>query len=248
MTARKISTEILRKQRAKLKSSHKELKYLSHRLICVREDERKTLSSVLHNEAGALAGLLKGQLNTVQKEIQAGRLDTGLQGLNESLSLVNRHVEALKKIAVSMRPPDLGRMSLPEVLRNYYSESAEKTGLNIVFRFGLNGHEIKNHKSIIIYRIAQEALNNIINHAEAKNVTMSLAHRDSVIRLKISDDGRGFHPHNELKSKKIGLGLLSMKEMAECVGGRFAIRSTPGKGTTLSVAIPVRNGVPRLGK
>jgi len=245
ITAQKISEENLLKQRAKLKSSHKELKYLSHRLICVREEERKTLSSVLHNEAGALAGLLKGQLNTVEKEIQAGRLETGLQGLNESLSLVSQHIAALKKCAVDLRPPELDRLSLPEVLKNYYSESAEKTGLSIVFRFSLNGHEIQKHASTIIYRIAQEALNNIIHHAEAKDVTMSLAVGGGFIRLKIADDGLGFHPDKKLKAKKIGLGIRSMNEMAKCVGGRFAVRSTPGKGTTVSVAIPIQNGVPR---
>ncbi|MCX6563834.1 MAG: PAS domain S-box protein [Candidatus Aminicenantes bacterium] len=245
VTARKISTENLRKQRAKLRSSQKELKYFSRRLICIREEERKNLSSVLHNEAGALAGLLKCRLNTVQKEIQAGQTSPALQGLDESLSLVNGHIAALKKCAMNLRPPDLDRLSLPEVLKNCYSDAAEKTGLKIVFRFGLNGHEIKNHASTIIYRIAQEALNNIIHHTEAKNVILSLACRDSVIRLKIADDGRGFHPDKKLKAKKLGLGILSMNEMAECVGGRFAIRSSPGKGTTVSVAIPVRNGVSR---
>jgi PAS domain S-box-containing protein len=243
VTARKISTENLRKQRAKLRSSQKELKSFSRRLICVREEERKNLSSVLHNEAGALAGLLKCRLNAVQKEIQAGQTSPALQGLDESLSLVSQHIAALKKCAVDLRPPDLDRLSLPEVLKNYYSEAAEKTGLNIVFRFGLNGHEIQNHASTIIYRIAQEALNNIIHHAEAKKVILSLAFGGGFIRLKITDDGRGFHPDKKLKAKKIGLGIRSMNEMADCVGGRFAIQSSPGKGTTVSVAIPVGSGV-----
>lgn len=243
VTAQKISEETLLKQRAKLKSSQKELEYVSRRLICVREEERKNLSSVLHNEAGSLAGLLKCRLNAVRKEIQAGQTSPALQGLDESLSLVSQHIAALKKCAVDLRPPDLDRLSLPEVLKNYYSEAAEKTGLNIVFRFGLNGHEIKNHASTIIYRIAQEALNNIIHHAAAKKVTMSLTVGDGVIRLKITDDGRGFYPDKKLKEKKIGLGIRSMNEMADCVGGRFAIRSSPGKGTTVSVAIPVGSGV-----
>jgi PAS domain S-box-containing protein len=243
ITAQKISEETLLKQRAKLRSSQKELKDFSRRLICVREEERKNLSSVLHNEAGSLAGMLKCRLNAVQKEIQAGQTSPALQGLDESLSLVSQHIAALKKCAVDLRPPDLDRLSLPEVLKNYYSEAAEKTGLNIVFRFGLNGHEIQNHASTIIYRIAQEALNNIIHHAAAKKVTLSLAFGGGFIRLKITDDGRGFHPDKKLKAKKIGLGIRSMNEMADCVGGRFAIRSSPGKGTTVSVAIPVESGV-----
>jgi PAS domain S-box-containing protein len=243
ITAQKISEETLLKQRAKLRSSQKELKDFSRRLICVREEERKNLSSVLHNEAGSLAGMLKCRLNAVQKEIQAGQTSPALQGLDESLSLVSQHIAALKKCAVDLRPPDLDRLSLPEVLKNYYSEAAEKTGLNIVFRFGLNGHEIQNHASTIIYRIAQEALNNIIHHAAAKKVTLSLAFGGGFIRLKITDDGRGFHPDKKLKAKKIGLGIRSMNEMADCVGGRFAIRSSPGKGTTVSIAIPVGSGI-----
>jgi PAS domain S-box-containing protein len=239
VTAQRNSEETLLKQRAKLRSSQKELKSFSRQLICVREQERKNLSSVLHNEAGALAGLLKCRLEAVHKEIQAGQTSPALQGLDESLSLVQRHVEALKKCAVDLRPPDLDRLSLPEVLKNYYSDAVEKTGLHIAFRFDLDGHEIKDNAATIIYRIAQEALNNIIHHAEAKKVTLSLALGGGFIRLKITDDGRGFNPDKKLKAKKIGLGIRSMNEMADCVRGRFAIRSSPGKGTTVSVAIRV---------
>jgi len=241
---RRRTEELLRKQRRKLRAYSKDLKYFSQRLICVREQERRNLSYLLHHEAGSLAVLLRRQLAGVSADIRARRSGPALRALADSLSLLDRHVSVLKKCACDLHPPDLEGMGLAKVLKDFYTEAAEKAGLNVSLHFRLNRRRLDTPASIIVYRVAQEALNNVLAHAAATSVALSLTVRDGTVRLLVRDDGKGFHPNRALKADRKAIGLRSMKEMADCLGGRVAIRSAPGKGTSIALTLPARGGHP----
>jgi len=240
ITERKRTVELLRKQRYKLRASAKDLKVFSQRLIQVREQERRNLSYLLHHEAGSLAFLLRRQLAGALSDIRTGRPDPALGALAEGLSLLDRHVAALKKYAGDLRPPDLDGLGLVKAVKNLYADASEKAGLRISFQFRTNRHRFGTTVSIIVYRVAQEALNNVLAHGAATSVSLSLAVRDGSIRLLVRDNGKGFHPDRALKADRKSMGLRSMKEMAEILGGRVDVRSAPGKGTSIALALPAR--------
>ena len=240
ITERKRTVELLRKQRRKLRASAKDLKVFSQRLIQVREQERRNLSYLLHHEAGTLAFLLRRQLTGALPDIRARRPGRALGALAEGVSLLDRHVAALKKYAGDLRPPDLDGLGLVKAVKYLYADASEKAGLRVSFQFRTNRHRFDTTASIIVYRVAQEALNNVLAHGAATSVSLSLAVRDGSIRLLVRDNGKGFHPDRALKADRKSMGLRSMKEMAEILGGRVDVRSAPGKGTSIALTLPAR--------
>lgn len=243
ITGRKRRVELLRKQRRKLWAFAEDLKKFPQRLIQVREQECRNLSYLLHQEAGSLAVLLRRQLAGVSADIQAGRPGPTLGTLAEALSFLDRHIAALKKYAGDLRPPDLDSLGLAKTVKNLYADASEKTGLRVSFQFRTNRHRFDTTASIIVYRVAQEALNNVLAHAAATSVSLSLAVRDGSIRLLVRDDGKGFHPDRALKADRKSIGLRGMKEMAEILGGRIDVRSAPGKGSSIALTLPARPGL-----
>lgn len=163
-----------------------------------------------------------------------------LGALTEGLSLLDRHIAALKKYAGDLRPPDLDGLGLAKAVKYLYADASEKAGLRVSFQFRTNRHRFDTTASIIVYRVAQEALNNILAHGAATSVSLSLAVRDGSIRLLVRDNGKGFRPDRALKADRKSMGLRSMKEMAEILGGRVDVRSAPGKGTSIALTLPAR--------
>ena len=149
------------------------------------------------------------------------------------------------QFAGQLRPPALDDLGLIPALHSYMKDFAKRTGLPIRFTSFTRGRieQLDSDKRTVLYRVAQEALTNVARHAQASLVKVSIQKLRGVIRMEIKDNGKSFEVQGVLSAKRNkGLGLLGMRERVEMVGGRFAVESAPGKGTTIRAEIPFGNG------
>ena len=170
--------------------------------------------------------------------------DSGItEKLSELQSIANKIDSEIDFLAWELRPSVLDNLGLSEAIRRYVNEWSLHFNIKAEFdRIGLNRHKLTPEIEINLYRIGQEALNNIAKHAGAKNVAVLLEQRDGEIIFIIEDNGTGFEPSKGaiLTGDDRGMGLLGMKERAELVGGTFHMESSNGAGTTVYVRVPAQ--------
>ncbi len=193
-----------------------------------QELERRRLARELHDETGqALASILLG-LKAVEEEIGAERV-------RELRALVASALADVRRLAVELRPTSLDDFGLAPALERLASVTAERSELKVQLNVASPETALSPELETAIYRIVQEALTNIVKHAEARSVSIVVATTASGVRAVIEDDGRGF----DLQAVRDGaLGLVGMRERVGLLGGRFAVESAPGRGTTILVELP----------
>ncbi len=236
--------EITRKQaEERLAQSENELRYLSAQLLRAQEDERKRLAQELHDGIGQSISAIKFKLETCMKQIRdnpnsgaAGQLDT-------LLPMVQNTVEEVQRIAVDLRPFIIDDLGLVATLR-WFLRQFQNTYANIQLdnRIGLEEQEIPESLKIVIFRIAQEALNNVAKHSRANRVHFALRKRKDRIELLIRDNGVGIEGGSTASTPSCGkgFGLSSMKERTEFSGGMFRLDTGPSAGTSLISSWPLK--------
>jgi chemotaxis family two-component system sensor kinase Cph1 len=143
-------------------------------------------------------------------------------------------------LAWELRPASLDELGLVAATEGFTQDWSKHFGIAVDFHTsGLAAIRLEPDIEINLYRIAQEALNNVYKHAQATQVDVILEHRDKSLVLIIEDNGQGFSPNEKINIEE-GLGLISMRERAALVGGELEIESTPGKGTTIFARIPIQ--------
>ena len=242
---RKLIEKRLESSRRRLAAGQKELRQFSHRMLSVREEERKNLSAIMHDEVGSMAIWLNSVFSTIEQGIRKRNWNEALKTIIQSKQAVKNLTSRLKSIAAKLRPPDLEITGLPEALREYCLELSNATNLTINFRDEMRPNIIDDGVGIILYRIVQEATNNIVKHARARRVEVSLSSWREGVKLVIKDDGKGFFMGKKGKHTKNQMGLLGMKEMAESLGGTFHLATRPGLGTAVAVSLPSLTRPPR---
>ena len=235
---RKRAEEKLKQHEQMLEASERELKNFSRKILSIREEEKKNLSAILHDEVGSMAVAFSSYLTAIEEEIKNNNLKDVLEATAKSRSALKKFVSRLKKIAVDLRPPDLDIIGLPDALREYFSDVVEHTNVKIDFRVDMDKKRINDNVAIIVYRIVHEALNNIIKHANATKVRITLYCRGNKLKLNVGDNGNGFDIEKSLKGAKIHMGIRGMREMVDSLDGTFNIKSAPGKGTEISITLP----------
>jgi signal transduction histidine kinase len=209
------------------------LRELSARLVRAQEEERRALSRELHDEAGqSFSAILLETENLMDVE----QSETVRPHLESIRNLAQRGLAGARNMALLLRPSMLDDFGLVPALNWQAKETAKRTGLRIqVFAADLPRDLPEEHKTCI-YRIVQEALNNVSRHAQASAAQVGLQRTDQQIDLTIQDDGTGFD------SERVrGLGLLGMEERVHHLGGSFSIDSQPGRGTLLKIHLPLAN-------
>jgi two-component system sensor histidine kinase DegS len=220
-----------------LEVSERNLKEFSGKILSVREEEKKKLSSGLHDEVGSMTVALGSSLSITEEEIKDNNVQGALSGIKQAKNVLQKSVKKLKNISIDLRPPDLDIIGLPSVLRQYFSTIGEQTKIKIDFDVNVDEKRLNDEVAIALYRVNQEALNNIVKHAKARKVKIRLYFQGNDIKLTIRDDGKGFDMEDGLQ-KTNGFGIRGMKERIESLGGRFFIKSTPKKGTEINTTIP----------
>ncbi|KPJ61140.1 MAG: hypothetical protein AMJ42_01235 [Deltaproteobacteria bacterium DG_8] len=233
---RKEGLDQLKLHQKMLKISERNLKEFSGKILSVREEEKKKLSHSLHDEVGSLSVNLGSSLSITEEEIKDNNVQAALDKINQTKSALTQSVEKLKKISIDLRPPNLDVIGLPSVLRQYFSNIRKQAKIRIHFSANMDGKELSDDVAITLYRVTQEAMNNVIKHARAKNARIILYSNRNKIKLIVDDNGKGFDVKKRLPKTK-GLGIRGMRERIESLGGTFNITSVPQEGTKISVEI-----------
>jgi PAS domain S-box-containing protein len=232
ITERKRAEELLQR-------SQEELRRLSTRLLSVQEEERKRIARELHDGIGqslsALKFLLENRLQMMEKNSAPG----DLQPLESMIPMLQNAIEEVRQMQTDLRPPtldDLGiRATLSWFCREYQRIYSE---IRIEQEIEVRENEIPHDLKTVIYRVLQEAMNNVAKHSGAKRVRLSLAKKNGWIQLRVEDNGSGFDPRKVLSEERTGygFGLTSMRERTELSGGSFSIESIQGRGTILQAS------------
>lgn len=203
------------------------------RVVAGQEVERRRLARELHDETGqALTSILLA-LRAVE---EAGSGDGLQKSVSDVRELVVATLQDVRKLAVQLRPAALDDFGLVPALERLVQTYSETTGIAVELEAGLGEHRLPAELETTLYRIVQEALTNIVKHADATKVSVLLVRREGSVTAVIEDDGRGFDPRNTREDR---LGLLGMRERAELHDGRLKIEAAEGSGTTLVVEVPL---------
>ena len=202
------------------------------RVVSAQELERQRLARELHDETGqALTSILLG-LKRVEDAASASEASAAAGELRD---LVVTTLQDVRRLAVELRPKALDDFGLVSALERLVETFHEQTGIEVDLEPRLGEDRLPFDVETTLYRITQEALTNVVKHAQAKHVSIVLTRRDGSVSAVIEDDGRGF---SSVSSNQDGLGLLGMRERISLVGGRLDVESSPGSGTTLSIEVP----------
>jgi PAS domain S-box-containing protein len=214
------------------------LRALTHRVVQVQEAERGRVAVELHDHITQLlcAILVRSQTLANKLSSRAGPAKREAMKLRE---LLGQTAEEVERISRNLRPSVLDELGLAAVLRDTSTEFTERTGVSVKLACMQLTARLPADAELTLYRILQEALNNVEKHARARHVTVSLKQLDNFVQLAIIDDGIGFDPvlQPARRKGKGGFGLLSMHERATYVGGTLNVTSAPGKGTSVLVEV-----------
>ena len=211
------------------------LHQLANKLIQSQEQERKRVSSELHDGLGQILSALKYKVEFATIEAKEKPIDAEVV-LKDILKNITVALTELRRVSSDLKPSVLEDLGVILALKWFTEEYAKiYTTINIDVKIDASESEIKEDHKVVIYRIVQEAINNIIKHAEAKNIIITLTKSDKGLLLRISDDGVGFNVQKMKKDKSRGLGLDSMEERALKVDGVFKMSSSKFSGTVVQV-------------
>jgi signal transduction histidine kinase len=207
--------------------SHRVARDALRRVVAGQELERRRLARELHDETGqALTSILLG-LRAVEESGSAEEMRHAATDLRE---LVVGTLQDVRRLAVQLRPKALDDFGLAAALERLVETFSEASGLRAELEARLGDERLPAEVETTLYRIVQEALTNIVKHAEASSVSILLVKRDGSATVVIEDDGLGFDPE---KTREEGLGLMGMRERVELHDGRLTVETVEGSGTTL---------------
>lgn len=222
--------------RLKLKEKEEARQTLLESLVKAQEGERARLGRELHDSAGQNLTSLLVRLKTIEKQSDTPNMQ---QSLHTMQDVVSQTIEEIRQISYRLRPAALDEFGLEAAIDTLVSEMSSGTGVSIKRNLNLADIQLSSELETVIYRIVQEGLTNVIRHAEATRVDLELVKEASALCLRIDDNGCGFDPNTLVEKGKHGMGLASIRERAEIVGGRLDVFSAPSEGTTIQVEIPL---------
>jgi signal transduction histidine kinase len=210
-----------------------EIQRLSAETRRAEEEERRRLGRELHDEAGQSMLTLRLQLEIMERDAPAPLR----QRLSEARTIVESTVDELRRIVAALSPAVLERLGLASAVRQLAVRFGKLHQARLRTRISVPSAGLPRETQEVIYRVAQECLQNIAKHSQATHVNLSLRAADKRIRLSVADNGAGFCAETALR-KPMSFGLAGMRERAALLGGTLAVRSVPGKGTTIVLELP----------
>jgi signal transduction histidine kinase len=209
---------------------------LARQLVAAQEQERRQLARELHDQIGQNLAVLNMNLIITRNQLSQESTQRADRRLAEAIQLVDQTVEQIRNVMAELRPAILDDFGLVAALRWYMRHFARHTDLAVLLEVE-EPHaaaRLPADLETALFRIAQEALTNVLKHAHARLATLTLTVADQTIRLTIGDDGVGFNPSaSRRKTQRWSLGLMTMQERVEAVGGRLVIDSVLGQGTRI---------------
>lgn len=240
VSARKELELRVQERTAELERANQQLRQIPSRLIAAQEKERKRIGGELHDSIGQTLAALKYWVEMILLERDQGKFELALTRLEQFVPSLQRSIEETRAIYMGLRPSMLETLGVISTLTWFCREFQRiYPAHHLELSIGLVEDDIPEPLKIVIFRITQEALNNIAKHSRAEWVDISLGKGRGGIELSIADDGVGFGlgetgPQTEARS----LGLTGMQERVEATGGTLSIKSKPGEGTTIRCVWP----------
>jgi signal transduction histidine kinase len=235
--------EQLQQAQDNLEATQERYRSLSRRLVALQETERRDIARELHDRVGQTLTAMRINMDLIRTRL--GEHDDRLiRARNEDcLQLLDSTFKAVQDVMHDLRPPMLDEYGLVAPLKSYAKQFTERTGINVEIR-GIEGRRLGREVEVALFRIAQEALNNVARHSQARNVRIEIRETAEETALTVEDDGVGLDPERE-RLEKIGYGLITMRERAEAVGCTFETSSKEGRGLRITVKVP---GTPAPGR
>jgi signal transduction histidine kinase len=219
-----------------VQSNRKRLETVSRRLVEVQETERRHLAHELHDEIGQSLTAILYRLEAVKASRTSGN---GI--LDEAIEITDRTMQSVRNISLDLRPSLLDEAGLAETLRWYVDRMVRSDTLEVNLSVSPVLRSLPLDVRTACFRIVQEALTNVVRHAEARRARVELKQSGSRVELAVWDDGRGFDVEEAYREARSGtsMGILGMRERAELLGGELVFASSPGAGTTVKASVPL---------
>jgi PAS domain S-box-containing protein len=222
-----------------LRESADRLQLLSRRLLEVQEEERRHLARELHDEFGQLLATITVQLHAAKTLAR----ESARSIIEECISILQRAGDEVRSLALELRPTMLDTAGLDATVRWLAAQHEQRTGIATEVVGHLN--EVPGEVAIAAFRAIQEALTNVLRHAQAQHIWIELSQSDGAVELLVRDDGVGFDVPKTLDwaANRGHLGLLGMRERVQILGGHLEVDSKPGLGTRIRLSLPLTEPV-----
>lgn len=225
-----------------LRSSNQRLAMMSRKIMENQEQDRRRIARELHDEIGQLLTAMKINLQFLIKETDCEvRKDPICERLNELLELIDDTIKQIRAISLDLRPSMLDDLGLVPAIRWYMDQQAQRSGIHVSVEEIDMPDRIDSTIENACYRVMQEAVNNVLKHAQATQVHVLIQTMANGLHLIVRDDGKGFDAEAARQKAIQGrsFGILGMQERIELIGGSFTIQSEPGKGSEVKAVFPL---------
>jgi len=244
----RVANEELRKEIAERKQAEanlnirsEQLRALSARLQSAREEEGTRIAREIHDELGSMLTSLKWDLEEISRMLSTPPSESQLAVMREKvralIKLTDMSVSTLRRIASELRPSVLDDLGLVAAIEWQAQQFQARTGVVCVCDCSMENIELSAEQSTAVFRIFQEALTNVLRHAQATRVDIKINKEKSHFVLSVSDNGKGITSGE--KSEQQSLGILGMRERAHLIGGEVSITSAEGQGTVVTLRVPI---------
>lgn len=225
---------VLVREIRKKNRSDRALRLLSKRVIEAGEEERRHIARELHDDVGQRLSLLSFQLDIVNGQLHSDARSPERPNLDEPLQELSTLITDVHKLSHRLHSTKLEHLGLKVALTELCEHFSQKHGLRIDLRAGTIPPDLRHDVALCFYRVAQEAMNNVVKHSRAVSVQIVFSASQERLEMKLADSGKGF----DKATAPIGLGLTAMEERVRTLNGVFSLHSKPGNGTRIFVSIP----------
>lgn len=215
------------------------LKEMTTELSLIEEKQRKEFAANIHDHLSQLLVISQMKINDLKNQLQREN--------QQQLEIISKHIsEALensRQITYDLSPPVLYELGLVETMYWLIDKLNEEQNIHADFITNIEIIELPESKLILVYRVIQELVNNVLKHAQADNVEIVFKAKSDLFEINVDDDGKGFIMNGTLdtKFKKGGFGLFAVKERVNNLGGKFSVNSKPGFGTSVKITVPLND-------
>jgi signal transduction histidine kinase len=218
--------------------NRRDLERLSARLVSAQEEERRVIARELHDEVGQALTAIKMELGVAQRGVRSDSREAA--SLAEARTIAEAALQNVRDMSQLLHPSMLDDFGLPETLQTYLRGFSKRSGIRAQITTERMEERLPADVEVGLYRIVQEALTNVLKHANATSCTVRVVRRDDHVHLTVDDDGRGIERAvDPAGPARRGLGIIGMRERAASLAGTFSIQNRPEGGTHISVRLPL---------